>query len=64
MEGRVDLARTLLRLGADPDIRDERFDSTPLSWARYFGQEHLAELLEPVTAPEEPAPQTQNRASP
>ena len=26
-DGNVELARTLLRLGADPDIRDHRFDS-------------------------------------
>ena len=34
-DGNVELARTLLRLGADPDIRDQRFDSTPLGWARH-----------------------------
>jgi len=55
MDGRLELARTLLRLGADPHLRDQRFDSTPLGWARYFGQEQLIELLEPVTAAEEPA---------
>jgi hypothetical protein len=44
-----ELARTLLRLSADPNIRDERFDSPPLGWARYFGQQPLAELLEPIT---------------
>jgi hypothetical protein len=33
-DGNLELARTLLRLGADPDIRDHRFDSTPLGWAR------------------------------
>jgi hypothetical protein len=54
MDGRLDLARSLLRLGADPAIRDQRFDSTPLGWARYFGQEQLVTLLEPLTAPEEP----------
>jgi len=54
-EGRLDLARTLLRLGADPGLRDQRFGSTPLGWARYFGQHELVELLEPVTAAEEPA---------
>lgn len=26
-------------LGADPGIRDARFDSTPLGWAHHFGQE-------------------------
>ncbi len=54
-QGRLDLARTLLGLGADPDLRDKRFNSTPLGWARYFGQEQLIELLEPLTTPEEPA---------
>ncbi|HUK72752.1 MAG TPA: ankyrin repeat domain-containing protein [Streptosporangiaceae bacterium] len=51
-EGDLDQARTLLRLGADPDIRDTRFGSTPLGWARYFGQEPLIELLEPISTPE------------
>jgi ankyrin repeat protein len=54
IHGRLDLARSLVRLGADPTIRDQRFDSTPLGWARYFGQEQLVTLLEPLTAPEEP----------
>jgi hypothetical protein len=54
MDGRLDLARSLVRLGADPTIRDQRFDSTPLGWARYFGQEQLVALLEPLTAPEGP----------
>jgi ankyrin repeat protein len=49
-DGNVELARTLLRLGADPDIRDMRFDSTPLGWARHFGQQAIIELLEPLTA--------------
>jgi len=48
-DGNLELARTLLRLGADPNIRDERFDSTPLGWARYSSQQALIELLEPVT---------------
>jgi ankyrin repeat protein len=51
-DGNLELARTLLRLGADPDIRDERFDSTPLGWAKYFGRPALIELLEPVTQPD------------
>lgn len=54
MDGRLDLARSLLRLGADPAIRDQRFDSTPLGWARYFGREQMVTLLEPLTVPEEP----------
>ena len=51
-DGHLELARTLLRLGADPDLRDRRFDSTPLGWARYFGQEPLIALLEPLTRPD------------
>jgi ankyrin repeat protein len=58
-DGNVELARTLLRLGADPDIRDQRFDSTPLGWARYFGRAALIELLEPVTQPDTVEPVTQ-----
>ncbi len=46
----MELARTLLRRGADPDIRDARFGGTPLSWARYFGQDAVADLLAPPTA--------------
>ena len=55
-DGNLELARTLLRLGADPDIRDHRFDSTPLGWARYFGRQPLIDLLEPLTTrhPEPP----------
>ena len=49
-DGNVELARTLLRLGADPGIRDERFGSTPLGWARYSGQQALIDLLEPITS--------------
>ena len=46
--GDVELARKLLELGADPDIPDKRYRSTPRGWARYFGQKEVAELLEPV----------------
>jgi ankyrin repeat protein len=49
-DGNLELARTLLRLGADTGIRDARFDGTPLDWARYFGQGAIADLLAPLTA--------------
>jgi ankyrin repeat protein len=49
-KGDLTLARTLLELGADPSIRDQHHQGTPLSWARYFGQPALIALLEPVTA--------------
>ena len=52
-DGNLELATTLLRLGADPDIRDFRFNGTPLSWARHFGQQPLIDLLEPLTQPHE-----------
>ena len=51
-DGNLELAQTLLRLGADPDLRDHRFDSTPLGWARHFGQQPLIDLLEPLTTPQ------------
>jgi ankyrin repeat protein len=44
-DGNLEMATALLRLGADPGIRDARFDGTPLDWARYFGQGALADLL-------------------
>lgn len=47
--GDLGLARTLLALGADPDITDARFAATPLGWARHFEQPSMVELLEPVT---------------
>ena len=47
--GDLGLARTLLELGADPNIRDKHYRSTPLGWARYFEQRALVGLLEPLT---------------
>jgi Ankyrin repeat len=48
-DGDVELARLLLRLGADPEARDARFDATPLGWAEHFGQRATIELLTPGT---------------
>jgi hypothetical protein len=50
-EGDAQLGRTLLDLGADPNIEDARFHSTPLGWARHFEQPEIVELLEPLTRP-------------
>jgi hypothetical protein len=50
-DGNLDIARLLLAHGADPTIRDARFDSTPLGWARHFDHHELVDLLEPITPP-------------
>jgi hypothetical protein len=47
-EGNVELARLLLDLGADPEVRDHRFDGTPLDWARHFEQPATEALLAPA----------------
>ncbi|MEU4160788.1 ankyrin repeat domain-containing protein [Actinoplanes sp. NPDC026670] len=47
--GNVELTRRLLELGADPTLRDKRFDATPLGWAVHLGHTETASLLEPVT---------------
>ena len=44
------MAELLLERGADPNVRDARFDSTPLDWARHLGEDDLVDLLEPLTA--------------
>jgi ankyrin repeat protein len=44
-DGDVEVTRVLLTLGADPEIRDARFDATPLGWAEHFDREATAELL-------------------
>ena len=46
------LAELLLRLGADPDIRDQRFEGTPLGWAHHLDRPALIELLGPLTTPD------------
>jgi len=48
--GDVSLARQLLAFGADPLIRDKRFDSTPLGWAHHFEQTEIVDLLTPLTS--------------
>jgi ankyrin repeat protein len=48
-DGNVALAQILLARGANPNIVDKHFQSSPLGWARYFDQLVLVELLEPVT---------------
>jgi ankyrin repeat protein len=47
--GEVAIARLLIDLGADPGIRDARFDATPLGWAEHFHQDAMADFLRPLT---------------
>jgi ankyrin repeat protein len=49
----LELAKTLLRLGADPNLKDARFASTPLGWARHFTRQPFIDLLAPLTTAEE-----------
>lgn len=48
-DGKRALAETLLALGADPALRDQHYDATPLGWAQHFEQPELIELLQPLT---------------
>ncbi|WP_061300769.1 ankyrin repeat domain-containing protein [Herbidospora cretacea] len=41
----VETAAALLRLGADPTIKDTRFGATPLGWAEHGGRHRVAALL-------------------
>lgn len=43
--GLVELARMLLDVGANPAIRDDKYDATVLEWAQYCGQPAITELL-------------------
>ncbi len=54
--GHVEMVRVLLELGADPTVRDARFDGTPLDWAEHFDKPETAALLSqvPVTRPDHP----------
>jgi ankyrin repeat protein len=43
--GAVDMARLLLDAGADPNIRDDKYDATVLGWAEYCEQPQIAALV-------------------
>jgi Ankyrin repeats (many copies) len=49
MNGDLPMARALLELGADPAVRDARFDATPQGWAEHFEQPELSTLLAGIT---------------
>jgi ankyrin repeat protein len=43
--GAGEIARLLLEAGADPNIRDDKFQATALGWAGFFGRSDLADLI-------------------
>jgi ankyrin repeat protein len=43
--GAVELARMLLDAGADPNIRDDKYDATVLGWAEFCAQPQVAKLM-------------------
>jgi ankyrin repeat protein len=43
--GAIELTRMLLDAGADPSIRDDKYEGTALDWAEFCGQPEIAELL-------------------
>jgi len=43
--GAMDIARQLLEAGADPNIRDDKFEATALGWAEFFGKADFIELI-------------------
>jgi ankyrin repeat protein len=43
--GNLDLVRALLALGADPNVRDPHFDSTPAGWAAHNQRHDVARYL-------------------
>jgi ankyrin repeat protein len=49
--GELGLAQRLLELGADPNLPDKHYRSTPLEWANHFDQPAVAALFRPFTQP-------------
>jgi len=43
--GALELTRILLDAGADPSIRDDKYESTVLGWAEFCGRPEVAALL-------------------
>ncbi len=42
--GAIDIARMLLDAGADPNVRDDKYDATVVAWAEFCRQPQVAEL--------------------
>lgn len=47
--GHFEIVQLLLAAGADPNLRDSRFDATALGWATYGRHEDIAQVLAPIT---------------
>ncbi len=45
MEHHTDIVRTLLDAGADPLIRDSKFDSDAIGWAEFFRRTDIVQML-------------------
>ncbi len=45
MTGHLEMAKLLIEMGADPQIRDTEFHATPLGWAQYSEQVEMVEFL-------------------
>ena len=43
--GALDIARLLLAAGADPNIRDDKYQATALGWSEFFGRKDFAVLI-------------------
>lgn len=47
-QGRLETVEWLIEEGADPSLRDPRFDGTAAGWAREFGHEDVARRIEEI----------------
>ena len=43
--GVIEIAHLLLDAGADPNIRDDKYQATALGWARFFDRDDFAALI-------------------
>jgi ankyrin repeat protein len=43
--GATELARMLLDAGADPNVRDDKYEATVLGWAEYCGRPEIGKLV-------------------
>jgi len=43
--GAMEIAHLLLEAGADPNIRDDKYQATALGWADFFGRRDFADLI-------------------